>query len=136
VLVVPAALESLCLERMLVCWKDTRESRRAIVDAMPLLKKASRVTIVEIAADEQLPGIRNRLDDVAIWLKRHGVAAMVQATASAVDPGSALCRIADEHDIDVIIAGAYGHSRVREWAFGGVTRGMLMNTQRCSLLSH
>jgi nucleotide-binding universal stress UspA family protein len=136
VLVVPAAVDKLRLERMLVCWKDTRESRRAIVDALPLLKKASRVTIVEIADDEQLPDIRNRLDDVAFWLKRHGVEATVQATASAVDPGSALYGIAKEQDVDVIIAGAYGHSRMREWAFGGVTREMLVNTHRCLLLSH
>ena len=142
VLVVPAAVDALRLERMLICWRDTREARRAVVDGLPLLKKASHVTVVEITDAEHLSGARKRLDDVVSWLKTHGVLATAvaptpdPAPAAATDDGSALYRVANEHGIDIIIAGAYGHSRLREWAFGGVTKDLLMNTNRCSLLSH
>ena len=136
VLVVPSAVETLKPERILVCWKDTRESRRAIVDALPLLKKASHVSIVEIADDDHLPDARGHLNDVVGWLKTHGVVANSLATAAAGDDGTDLYAIAQQHDIDVVVAGAYGHSRVREWAFGGVTKNLLINTNRCVLLSH
>lgn len=142
VLVVPAAVAALTMERMLICWRDTRESRRAVVDALPLLKKASHVTVVEITDAENLSNAKKRLDDVVSWLKTHGVLATAvaptpaPATAAATDDGSALFAVANEHCIDLIIAGAYGHSRLREWAFGGVTKDLLMNTNRCSLLSH
>jgi len=136
VLVVPTAVATLKVERMLVCWKDTRESRRAIIDALPLLKKASHVTVVEIADKEYLPDARRHLDDVIGWLKTRGVVATPLTPAAAGDDGSALYAIAQQHDVDVVIAGAYGHSRVREWAFGGVTRNLLINSNRCALLSH
>ena len=142
VLVVPAAVAALTMERMLICWRDTRESRRAVVDALPLLKKASHVTVVEITDAKNLSDAKERLDDVVSWLKTHGVLATAvapppaPATAAAIDDGSALYAVANEHGIDLIIAGAYGHSRLREWAFGGVTKDLLMNTNRCSLLSH
>ena len=136
VLIVPTAVKTLKVERMLVCWKDTRESRRAIVDALPLLKKASHVTVVEIADAEHLPDARHHLDDVIDWLNTHGVVANPLAPAAAGDVGSVLYAIAQQHDIDVVIAGAYGHSRMREWAFGGVTKDLLINTNRCALLSH
>ena len=136
VLIVPGTVDTLTLERMLVCWKDTRESRRAIRDALPLLKKASRVTVVEIAAEERLPEARTRLADVVGWLKQHGVTAEPIAAPSIDGDASALYAIAQEHNSDVIVAGAYGHSRMREWAFGGVTSDLLLDATRCSLVSH
>ncbi len=136
VLVVPSAVDSLNLERMLVCWKDTRESRRAIVDALPMLKKATRVTVVEVAAEEELPDARKRLDDVIGWLNRHGVVADPLASPAAADAGGAIYGIARQQNSDIVVAGAYGHSRMREWAFGGVTRDVLLRAERCSLVSH
>ena len=73
----------------LVAWKDTRETRRNISDALPLLKHAAAVTVVEIASGA-----------------------------------------------DVVVAGAYGHSRLREWVLGGVTRDLLLSANRCALVSH
>ena len=90
VLVVPTAVETLNVERMLVCWKDTRESRRAIVDALPLLKKASHVTVVEIADEEHLADAKRHIDAVIDWLKTHGVVASPLTRAAAGDDGSAL----------------------------------------------
>ena len=81
VLVVPAAVETLNLARMLVCWKDTRESRRAVVDGLPFLKKASHVTVVEITADDHLQAAGSRLVAVIVWLKTHGVVAKPLASS-------------------------------------------------------
>jgi nucleotide-binding universal stress UspA family protein len=140
VMVVPAAVDSLRMERVLICWKDTREARRAIVDALPLLKKANHISVLEVPDAAEFASARLRLDDVVNWLNTHGVSASaVEATPPASlggDAGDAIYALANELGIDIIIAGAYGHSRVREWALGGVTKDLLMNTNRCSVLSH
>jgi nucleotide-binding universal stress UspA family protein len=136
VLIVPAAVDKLKLERVVVGWKDTRETRRAVFDAIPLLKKVGHVTVVEIAAEEELAAARARLEDVVGWLKRHGVAAKSLASPAIGDDATRLNTIAQEQDTDVIVAGAYGHSRLREWMLGGVTRDLLLRSDRCALLSH
>jgi nucleotide-binding universal stress UspA family protein len=136
VLIVPRTVDTVELGRVIVGWKDTSESRRAIADALPLLKKAAHVSVVEIAAEEDLAVARVHLDDVVIWLKRHGVVAEALALPSRGDDGSRLDEIARERRADLIVAGAYGHSRLREWALGGVTRDLLLRADRCSLVSH
>jgi nucleotide-binding universal stress UspA family protein len=136
VLIVPASVGSLNLNRIIVGWKDTRETRRAIVDAVPLLKKAGRVVVVEIASGDGLASARVHLDDVVDWLKRHGVAAQSQAIPSSEDDATSLAAVAREQGADVIVAGAYGHSRLREWVLGGVTRDLLLRADRCALVSH
>jgi hypothetical protein len=82
VLIAPAAANTLKLDRVIVGWKDTREARRAALDALPLLKKGGHVTVVEIAAEEDLAEVRKHLDDVVSWLKRNGVAAVSIAAPS------------------------------------------------------
>ncbi len=136
VLIVPASLDTLKFERVLVGWKDTREARRAILDALPLLKKAAHVSVVEIADDEECNAARARIDDVAGWLARQGVTAQTMTFPPAGDDARRLDAIAQEQAADVIVAGAYGHSRVREWVFGGVTRDLLLAADRCTLVSH
>ena len=136
VLILPSAAENLKLERVVIGWKDTRETRRAAFDALPLLKKAAHVIVVEIAAEEELAAARTRLKDVVGWLKRHGVVAEFLALPSTGDDATRLNGIAQEQDADVVVAGAYGHNRLREWALGGVTRDFLLRADRCSLLSH
>lgn len=136
VLVVPASADTLKLERAIIGWKDTREARRAVLDALPLLKKAAHVTVVEIAAEQELPAARMRLQDVVGWLTRHAVAAEYVATPSIRDDATRLTAIAHERSVDLIVAGAYGHSRLREWVLGGVTRDLLLRADQCSLVSH
>jgi nucleotide-binding universal stress UspA family protein len=131
VLVVPAETSSLKLDRMMVAWKDTREARRAVTDALPLLKRASDVFVVSIAKDAQ-----RDVDDVASWLEAHGVAAQAHALIQDGDNGTQLQQFARQNQVDLTIAGAYGHSRLREWAMGGVTRDLLSRQSGCSLLSH
>lgn len=136
VFIVPSAVDKLKLERVMVGWKDTREARRAVFDALPLLKKAAHVAVVEIAAEEELAAARMHVEDLVGWLKRHGVMAESLASPSVGDDTNQLYAIAREQDADVIVAGAYGHSRLREWVLGGVTRDLLLSADRCSLVSH
>ncbi|WP_377840285.1 universal stress protein [Bosea sp. UC22_33] len=136
VLVVPASVVGINLDHVVVGWKDTRESRRAISDALPLLKKAGRVTVVELAATADLPTARDRLAEVTRWLERHGITAAALAEATKEDDATRLGDIVRDKGAGVLVAGAYGHSRVREWAFGGVTRTLLHHPECCALLSH
>ena len=136
VLVVPAAAGKVKLDRVVVGWKDTRESRRAVSDALPLLKDASHVAVVEIAVAEELAAARTQIEDVAGWLNRHGIKAECLTSPSTGDDATALYAVAQDQGADVIVAGAYGHSRLREWALGGVTRDLLLRAHWCSLLSH
>ncbi|RAI41441.1 hypothetical protein CH338_03090 [Rhodoplanes elegans] len=137
VVLVPADVERLAPAKILVAWKDTREARRALTDALPFLHEADKVMVAEVcpAADEA--AARQNLDEVGRYLARHRIA--VAATVTLHDEGSAteaLVRLAREERVDLIVAGGYGHSRLGEWMFGGVTRGLLTGSPVCCLLSH
>jgi len=136
VLLVPSTLGKLKLERIVVAWDDTREARRAALDALPFLKRAAHVAVVEIANDAYLPAARSHLRDVVAWLRRHGVEAEPIASLALGDDVAQLSAIASDHGAELVVAGAYGHSRLREWVLGGVTRALLHSSERCSLLSH
>ena len=135
VLVVPPTVNGLKLGRVVVCWKDTREARRAVNDALPLLKQAGHVDVVEIVREDDVTAAGSRLDDVVAWLKLHGVPATAAAIAAYGDDKEQLAAIIEQRDDDLVVAGGYGHSRLREWVFGGVTRDLLAKGG-CSLLSH
>jgi nucleotide-binding universal stress UspA family protein len=135
-LVAPAGVDHLKLDRVVVGWKETPESRRAISDALPFLKVASRVTVVAVADEADADATRFVLDDVVAWLARHGVAAESLATGAAGDEARVLRQVALDKEAELIVAGAFGHSRLREWVFGGVTRDLLLHSDRCTLLSH
>ena len=136
VLVVPDNTEQLKLERIVVGWRDSRETRRAIADALPLLKQAADVTVAEIAVEEAMPAAHARVADVVAWLQSHGIAAQPVTTPSTGDDATGLYTIAQDLGADIIVAGAYGHSQLREWVMGGVTRDFLLRAGCCSLLSH
>jgi nucleotide-binding universal stress UspA family protein len=135
-LIVPAGIEKLSLDHVVVGWKDTGETRRAVSDALPLLKRAGSVTVVEIAVEEDLANARTRLQDVVGWLKRHGIEATPVAMLSTGDDAVRLNGIIEEQRADLLVAGAYGHSRMREWVLGGVTRDLLLRAEHASLISH
>lgn len=136
VVIVPATGEAVGFARVLVAWKDTREARRAVIDALPLLKTADHVAVCEVAAADDLGTAQAHLDDVVNWLKRHGVTAERVASLAAGSDAARLDAIACDQAADIIVAGAYGHSRLREWALGGVTRDLLLRPGRCSFVSH
>jgi nucleotide-binding universal stress UspA family protein len=136
VLVVPPKLEALALREVLVLWKDTREVRRAICDALPLLLEAEKVTVLSVADADELQSVQTRVDDVARWLGRHGVHAVARAFAADTHADIVLAEQVAAAAPDLLVAGAYGHSRLNEWAFGGVTRDILLRASHCVLLSH
>jgi nucleotide-binding universal stress UspA family protein len=136
IIVVPDAGDKLKLDHILVAWKDTRETRRAVCDALPLLKIAARVTIVEIAVAADMPAAQLHLEDVTSWLKRHDVETQCIASPSIGDDVSLLNATAGEQGADLIVAGAYGHSRLREFILGGVTHDLLLCPNRSSFVSH
>ena len=136
VLVVASTEDKLDLQNVLVGWKDTREARRAVEDALPLLKLADRVTAVEIADTEDLADAQSRTEDVVGWLAKHGVSASARAVAGADEEAGQLGKIAKELDTGLVVGGAYGHTRLREWVLGGITRELLLRPTRCSLVSH
>jgi nucleotide-binding universal stress UspA family protein len=136
-LVVPEACNWLDLRSVLVAWKDTVEARRAISDALPLLLKSTEITVAEIVEDEtDRAAALSRVGDVAAWLARHGVQASAKVPEQRGDAATQLERIAADVGAGVVIAGAYGHSRLSEWILGGVTRRLVNPANRCSLLSH
>jgi nucleotide-binding universal stress UspA family protein len=137
VLVVPPGIEKLSGARIIVAWKDTREARRALHDALPFLQRANAVTVVEIGDKESERERRHHLEDVARYLARHRVTvAPPIATHPAGSIVEELVRLAHAEEADLIVAGAYGHSRLGEWVFGGVTRDLLASSPLCCLLSH
>ncbi|HEY1448711.1 MAG TPA: universal stress protein [Caulobacteraceae bacterium] len=136
VLIVPARVDRLDLASVLIGWKDTRESRRAVADAMPLLKKAATVGVVEVADKIDIEHAQSHVRDVAAWLSTHGVSAEPLAVQAQGDVTEQLEQIAKDRGVGLVVAGAYGHSRLREWVFGGVTREVLMHPRRCTLVSH
>ena len=137
ILIVPPRHTSLALNRILIAWKDTAEARRAISAALPLLKQANETMIVEIVSNEsERDAAGERVADVTKWLQRHNVSASAKIELSAGDGGSQLDAIASEARVDIIVAGAYGHSRLREWIFGGVTHHLLQKSTTCALLAH
>ena len=135
-LIVPPGVDRLDLGSVVVGWKESRETRRAVVDALPLLRLAGRVLVVEIADQEDIADARGRLGDVVGWLRRHGVAASSLAAPSSGSDATRLDAIAREQDAGLMVAGAYGHNRIREWVLGGVTRDLLLRPGRCALVSH
>jgi nucleotide-binding universal stress UspA family protein len=136
-MVVPPEVDRLKLSSVVVGWKDTREARRAVVDALPLLRKAKQVTVVEIIEhDDDRSGASSRVADVAAWLRRHQVDASHMVPNHRGDAVEQLTSHSSDVGADMIVAGAYGHTRMREWIFGGVTRDLITKSTRCSLLSH
>jgi nucleotide-binding universal stress UspA family protein len=136
IIIVSPATEKLTLDHILIAWKDARETRRAVYDALPLLKIAARVTVVEIAVTAELAAAQLHLEDVRAWLKRHDIDAQQIVSPSIGDDASLLNAIAEEQGADLIVAGAYGHNRLRELILGGVTHDLLLCPNRCSFVSH
>lgn len=139
ILVVPYAGRFAAVgSRVLVAWNAGREAARAVADAMPLLVAADAVTVLAIDPQPgpdghgELPGA-----DIALHLARHGVKAQIERTPSADVPvGEVLLSRAADLGVDLLVMGAYGHSRARELLLGGVTRTILASMTVPVLMSH
>ncbi|HEY7764323.1 MAG TPA: universal stress protein [Aestuariivirgaceae bacterium] len=139
VLILPhTGRPQLKLEQIICGYNGSRESARAIHDALPLLKLASDVRVVWVDPSKTphsagtLPGA-----DMAVSLSRHGVHATAEAMpTSGEDAGEALFTRAQDIGASLIVMGAYGHSRLREYIFGGATRSALSQMRVPLLMSH
>jgi nucleotide-binding universal stress UspA family protein len=125
-------------QRVLVAWDASREATRAVNDAMPLLAAASAVTVLTVdpvsdrTGHGDIPGA-----DITLHLARHGVSASVEKTVSGgIGIGDLLLSRASDLDADLLVMGAYGHSRVRELMLGGATRTVLKTMTLPVLMSH
>lgn len=136
VLVVPFGVEKFEFRSALVAWKNSREARRALTDALPLLRLMDKVVIAEIADVSVQGPAQAGLDKMVGWLAKHGVTAVPRLVLAAGFDSDRLITLADDVGAELIVAGAYGHSRFREWVLGGVTRDLLRHGGRCLLLSH
>lgn len=140
VLVLPFAGPSTVApgNRVLVGWNASREAARAMHDALPFLRKAASVEVVVFDTPEdvdlkhgEVPGA-----DIGLWLARHGVKVDVKYLPAKVAAGEALLSHAFDIGADMIVAGGYGHSRLRESILGGVTRTLMRSAPVPVLLSH
>ena len=133
VFVAPPGVASIGGKCILIAWKDTREARRAVRDALPLLKQAERVLVVAVSESGRAAGAL----DVAGYLASHGVHArtLLRDTrrASVTDE---LLKVVAKEQVDLVVAGAYGRTRLREWVFGGVSHDLFDRTPVCCLMSH
>lgn len=137
IVVVPAGVKSLAAAHVVIGWKDTREARRAVVDALPFLHEAERVTVIEICENDEIEAARLRLDDVVHYLARHRIKAEVRTETRIQGSGAdQMIEFAQNEDADLLVTGAYGHSRLNEWIFGGMTHDLLTSSSICCLMSH
>jgi nucleotide-binding universal stress UspA family protein len=137
VLVVPDVITPLHLRHVVVACKDTRECRRAVRDALPFLLQAQEVLVVEIGEEASKSQDKTNLADVRRYLERHGVIVADEIWRRARGPvATELLELVRAENADLIVAGGYGHSRLGEWIFGGVTHELLASSPVCCMLSH
>jgi nucleotide-binding universal stress UspA family protein len=119
----PGAVDGGFGKRVVVGWNGKKEAKRALLDALPFLKSADTVSLVTIGDAEEV-----RLDRAIRMLGRHDVVAKeVVLEATGQEPGAQLLEQAQSQDADLLVIGAYGHSRLREMILGGATRHVLHN---------
>ena len=138
VLVVPSiGVNKLDIERVLVAWSGSRESVRAVNDSLPILRHAAKVFVLSVNLpkeehDSDIPGA-----DISLHLSRHGVQTDSEMIMGAdISIGDVLLSRAADKSVDLIVMGAYGHSRFRELVLGGATRELLEHMTVPVLFSH
>ena len=124
------------LDRVMVCWDGSRPAARAIADAMPLLQRAGSTEVVIIANER---GKQDEIEgaDMGQHLARHGLNVEVKRiTRDNLDVANVLLSHSADSDANFIVMGGYGHSRLREFVLGGVTRTILRSMTVPVLMSH
>jgi nucleotide-binding universal stress UspA family protein len=137
VIIVPYIQKApLKLDRVMLCWDGSRAATRAIADAMPLLNRAGRVEIVIVANEH---GKQDEIEgaDMGAHLARHGLNVEVKRTVLGdIDVADVILSHAADAGSDFIVMGGYGHSRLREFVLGGVTRSIFRSMTAPVLMSH
>ena len=121
-------------DRIMVAWDGSRECARAMRDALPMLLKASHVMVCSVG---DVPAGRPELAEVGAFLQGHGVKGEThRLAAGGIDVGSALLSALADYGIDLMVMGCYGHSRAREFIWGGATRSLLRHMTVPVLFAH
>jgi nucleotide-binding universal stress UspA family protein len=137
VLVVPPGVDTLKASRILIGWKDSREARRAVQDSLPLLRDAKSLEILEVCDSGMEAAGRRHVDDVVQYLTRHRISVGSAIAAAATDSvADQLVKFASAEGADLVVTGGYGHSRLGEWMFGGVTCELLKSSPVCCLFAN
>lgn len=132
VLVVPPEAAPHCGERVVVAWNGRREAARAATAALGLLSKAAAVTVVSVEEH----GSDADPAELAAWLGLHAVEARVRRVPLAGSAGATLLAEAEAAGADLLVMGAYGHSRLRQFIVGGATRSVLAQSPLAVLMAH
>lgn len=137
VLLVPAEMTSSIGQRVLIGWKPKREAARAVADAMPFLESAEKAVVVTVNAQ------RDSIDPasgpaITALLQHKGVKAELHALEAGKNETAEMKLLQEAAAIgaDLIVMGGYGHSRLREFVFGGVTRSLSRGCPIAVLMSH
>ena len=137
VIIVPYIQRApLRLDHIMVCWDGSRAAARAIRDAIPFLRRAGRIEVVMVTNEG---GKQDQIErpDIGAHLARHGLnVAIRRMPLGDMDVAALLLSHASDEDVDFIVMGGYGHSRLREFVLGGVTRSMLRTMTAPVLMSH
>ena len=136
ILMTPPERRWLRLQSVLIAWKDTREARRAIVDAIPMLQRAKNVTVLAVLEEDNKSHVRGNVDDVIAWLASHNVLASTMVSDVGGTTDERIDQVASDLGADLIVAGAYGRGRLKEWIFGGVTKTLISQSRYTTLMSH
>jgi nucleotide-binding universal stress UspA family protein len=122
---------------VLLAWNASREARRAITDSLPILMAARTVSVVVVDAEKNALHGEEPGADIAHFLSRHGVAAEVEQLQSNGSPvAGVILRHAEDNKSDLLVVGAYSHSRKRELLFGGTTQSLLHAVTIPTLIAH
>ncbi|WP_291662605.1 universal stress protein [Bosea sp. (in: a-proteobacteria)] len=136
-LVPPKAPPRSTLKTVLIGWTDARQSARAIAEAMPLIAQATAVHIVAVREEAHgRMGGAEVLSDISAHLARHGIETTATVLNTQTSASDALLAEARRISADLIVVGAYGHSRFREWVLGGVTADLLDSSPVPLFLAH
>ena len=139
VLLLPAATKSpelMRLDRVGLAWDFSRPAARAVADALPLLLTAKSVSVVTITNEKAINTSRSD-SDLARHLAAHGVeVALEKHDAAGLTIGGALKKYATMNKLDLLVMGAYGHSRMRDFVQGGATKSMVSSAPLPVFLSH
>ena len=121
------------VDKVMIAWNGSRESSRAVRDALPILRAVDEVIVFSVNPDhDHQPGA-----EIANHLARHGIRTDVRHTiASDIEVGDAILNAVSDGAVDLLVMGAYGHARVREFVFGGATRHILRHMTAPTLLTH
>lgn len=136
VLIVPyIAGPTLATNKVMIAWDGSPTAARAVRMALPVLRLAGSISVVMIGAAVELPGEPGA--DLAVWLARHGLKVDLETLpAPGTSIADAILNHASDRGFDLVVMGAYGHSRLREFLFGGATRDILERMTVPVLMAH